>query len=98
MYGLGHDGLCMPLLSAWERHGGADHPLNATIRADHERLEQEIAAIAAEPQPSAVRLRHLGAALTAHLHLQVTALCAVVGRVVPSDELADLERALHARH
>jgi hypothetical protein len=86
------------LLSAWERHGGADHPLHATIRADHQRLEQEIAAVAAEPQPSAVRLRHVGAALAAHLHLQDTALCAVVARVVPSDELVELGRALHVRH
>lgn len=85
------------LLSAWERHGGADHPLNATIRADHQRLEQEIASLAAQPQPSAVRLRHIGTAMMAHLRLQDTALCAVVARVLPSDELADLGRALHAR-
>jgi hypothetical protein len=85
------------LLSAWERHGGADHPLHSVIRADHERLERDIAAVAAQPQPSAVRLRHLGAALMAHLHLQDTALCAVVSRVVPSDELVDLRRALHVR-
>jgi len=85
------------LLSAWGRHGGADHPLNATIRADHARLEQEIASIASEPRSSAVRLRHVGAALIAHLHLQDTALCAVVARVVPADELVDLRRTLRAR-
>jgi hypothetical protein len=85
------------LLGAWERHGGADHPLGAVIRADHARLEQEISAIAANPHPSGVRLRHIGAALKAHLRLQDGALCAVVERVVPAEELVEIGRVLHAR-
>jgi hypothetical protein len=84
------------LLRAWERHGGTDHPLNATIRADYARLEHEIAAIAAQSHPSVARLRHAGFALAAHLRLQDRALCSVVERVVPSDELLDVGRMLRA--
>jgi hypothetical protein len=84
------------LLSAWERHGGTDHPLNAVIRADHARLEHEIASLAADPHPSVTRLHHIGYALAAHLRLQDGALCSIVEQVVPSDELLDVGRVLRA--
>src|SRR5688500_10268212 len=38
------------LLAAWERHGGADHPLNAAIRAELTRLGESVEAVAADPQ------------------------------------------------
>jgi hypothetical protein len=84
------------LLAAWDRHGGADHPLGAVVRADLARLAAEVAAIAGDPAPSAARLRRVGAALTAHLHLQDRGLCGAVGRALPAEERADVERALHA--
>lgn len=84
------------LLAAWERHGGADHPFNAVVRAEHARLSGEIAAIAADPLASAARLRSLGASLAAYLRDHDRELCAVVERAVPPDELAVVDEALHA--
>ncbi len=84
------------MLAAWERHGGADHPFNAVVRSQHARLTAEVAAIAADPLVSAERLRRLGASLAAYLRLQDRELCAVVERTVPPEELAAVDRALHA--
>ena len=86
------------LLTAWERHGGRDHPLNAAIRAQHDRLARAIADIAAEPRPSAAALRRIGAALTALLRVQDRELAAVVERTLPSYELARVDRALRRAH
>jgi hypothetical protein len=82
------------LLSAWERHGGRDHPLNASVRAEHARLAGAVADVAAEPFPSAPTLRRVGAALTALLRVQDRELGAAVGRAVPPYELAGVDAVL----
>ena len=86
------------LLTAWERHGGRDHPLNAAIRAQHDRLARAIAGMAADPRPSPAALRRIGAALTALLRVQEHELAAVVERSLPPDELADVDRVLRLVH
>ena len=55
------------LLAAWARHGGADHPLSAEIRAERARLSEEAAAIAADDRIPAERLRRVGDASAARL-------------------------------
>jgi hypothetical protein len=75
------------LLAAWRRHGGDDHPLSAAVRAEHARLADEIAAIAADAHTSAARLRHAGDALGAHVFRQDRELCRVVEHAVPPGEL-----------
>ena len=82
------------LLAAWERHGGADHPLNASIRAERARLGDEVAAVASDPFPSPGRLQQVGRALTAHVHRQERELSCVVEHEVPPGELAEIEQAL----
>ena len=83
------------LLAAWGRHGGADHPLAAAIRADHARISDEAAAVAADGHTPAARLRHLGDALAAHVLRQDRELRGVVEHTVPPDELAELARSRH---
>ena len=82
------------LLAAWGRHGGADHPLSAAIRAEHVRLSDEVARIAAHGQIPPVRLRHVGDALAAHVLRQDRELRGIVEHTVPADELVDVARAL----
>ena len=85
------------LLAAWRRHGGADHPLSAAMRAEQGRLADEIAAIAADAHAPAARLRHAGDLLGAHVLRQDRELCRIVERAVPADELtavAELLRGL----
>ena len=82
------------LLGAWERHGGRDHPLNASIRAEHARLSRDVAGVAAGPVPSAPELRRIGAELVALMRVQTGELCAVVERTVPAGELAQVDRML----
>lgn len=82
------------LLAAWGRHGGADHPLAAAIRADHARIADEAAAVAADGHTPAARLRQLGDALAAHVLRQDRELRGVVEHTVPDDELLDVARAL----
>ncbi len=84
------------LLTAWERHGGADHPLHASIRADHARLADAIARIAADARPAVGELRRAGRDLAAHVHRQERELAAVVEHEVPPEELVDVGRALDA--
>ena len=55
------------LLAAWERHGGTDHPVAASIRAEHARISDEAAAIAEDGRTPAARLRQFGDALAAHV-------------------------------
>jgi hypothetical protein len=60
------------LLLFWYGSGASrlwaeDHPLSPAIRAEHARLAGEVAAIAADAQASAARLRHAGAALGAYV-------------------------------
>lgn len=78
------------LLDAWERHGGADHPLNASIRAEHSRLGAAIAAVAREPRPAPEQLRRVGRDLAAHMRRQELELSGVVERRVPAEELVTL--------
>jgi len=82
------------LLAAWRRHGGEDHPLFAAMRAEHERLADEIAAIAADAHTSAARLRHAGDALGAHVFRQDRELCRVVEHAVPPGELMAVAASL----
>ena len=87
------------LLAAWRRHGGEDHPLSAAIRAEHGRLADEIAAIAADAHASAARLRHAGDLLGAHVFRQDRELCRVIERVVRAEELAAIAESLrNLRH
>lgn len=82
------------LLAAWRRHGGEDHPLFAAMRAEYDRLADEIAAIAADARTSAARLRHAGDALAAHVFRQDRELSGVVEHVVPADELVAIAASL----
>lgn len=84
------------LLGAWERHGGADHPLNASIRAEHARLGAAVAAIAADPRPGAHRLRMIGRDLSAHVRRQDHELAPIVERHLPPVELAGVAAELEA--
>jgi hypothetical protein len=84
------------LLAAWRRHGGDDHPLSAAIRAEHARLANEVAAIAAEADVPAARLRRVGEALVAHVLRQDRELHAVVEHTVPARELAEVGAALRS--
>ena len=86
------------LLTAWERHGGRDHPLNAAIRAERDRLSCAVAEVAAEPRPSAADIRRVGAALTTLLRVQDRELAAVVERSLPARELAGVDQALRRAH
>lgn len=83
------------LLAAWDRHGGADHPLAAAIRAEHARISDEAAAIAADGRAPARRLRRFGDALAASVLRQDRELHGVVEHTVPPDELAVLAKSLH---
>jgi hypothetical protein len=83
------------LLAAWGRHGGADHPLSAAIRAEHARLSHVVASTAADGRSSAETLRHIGDALAAHVLRQERELRGVVEHTVPPDELAELAKSLH---
>ena len=87
------------LLAAWRRHGGDDHPLSAAMRAEHARLADEIAAIAADAHTSAARLRHAGDALGAHVFRQDRELRGVVEHAVGADELVEIAASLRGlRH
>ena len=86
------------LLNAWERHGGRDHPLNAAIRAERDRLSCAVADVAADPRPSAPAVRRVGAALTTLLRVQDRELTAVVERSLPARELAGVDQALRRAH
>ena len=87
------------LLAAWRRHGGDDHPLSAAMRAEHARLADEIAAIAADAHTSAARLRHAGDALGAHVFRQDRELRGVVEHAVRADELVEVAASLRSlRH
>ena len=86
------------LVAAWTRHGGADHPLSAAIRAEHARISDEAAAIAGDAGTSASRLRHLGDALAAHVLRQDRELQAVVEHTVPAEELVEVASALRLLH
>ena len=82
------------LLAAWERHGGADHPLNASIRSERARLGEQVAALAADPHPSPDRLRRLGRALAQHVRRQERELTGVVEHALPAGELAAVDETL----
>jgi hypothetical protein len=87
------------LLAAWRRHGGDDHPLSAAMRAEHSRLGDEIAAIAADAHTSAARLRHAGDALGSHVFRQDRELRGVVEHAVSADELVEIAASLRGlRH
>ena len=86
------------LLAAWERHGGRDHPLNASIRTQHDRLAQAVAGVAADPYPSVAALRRVGAALARLVRAQDQELAAVVERALPEYELAHVDQALQRAH
>jgi streptomycin 6-kinase len=86
------------LLTAWERHGGRDHPLNAAIRAEHDRLSRAVADVAVEPRPSPDSIRRVGAALTTLLRVQDRELAAVVERALPARELAGVDQAMRRAH
>jgi hypothetical protein len=83
------------LLQAWERHGGADHPLNAATRADLTRLGEAVEAVAADPHTSHVTLREIGRRLSDHVLRQERELSGAVERAVPPDELATVRGDLH---
>ena len=82
------------LLAAWERHGGRDHPLNASIRAEHARLGEEVAALAPDAHPPPDRLRRVGRALALHVRRQEHELTGVVEHAVPAEELATVHESL----
>ena len=86
------------LLAAWERHGGHDHPLNAAIRAQHDRLAQAVAGVAGDPRPSVAALRRIGFALARLVRVQDQELTAVVERTLPTYELAHVDEALRRAH
>jgi hypothetical protein len=82
------------LLSAWERHGGTDHPLNAAIRAEHARLAEQVAAVAEDPRPGADELRSIGTALAGHVHRHERELARAVARSLAPEERIQLEKEL----
>jgi len=82
------------LLDAWRRHGGEDHPLSAAIRAEQARIAREVAAVAADADPSAARLRRIGDVLASHVLRQDRELCGVVEHTVPADELMEVAASL----
>jgi hypothetical protein len=87
------------LLAAWRRHGGDDHPLSAAMRAEHGRLADEIATIAADAHASTTRLRHAGDLLGAYVFRQDRELRRVVELAVPADELGAIAESLrNLRH
>ena len=86
------------LLAAWERHGGRDHPLNAAIRAQHDRLAGAVADVAGDPRPSVAALRRVGVALARLVRVQDQELAAVVERALPTYELAHVDEALQRAH
>ena len=86
------------LLSAWERHGGRDEPLNAAIRAQHDRLTHAVADVAGDPRPSVPALRRVGVALARLVRVQDQELAAVVERALPPYELAQVDQALRRAH
>jgi hypothetical protein len=86
------------MLDTWNRHGGAAHPLNTSIRDELARLGHDVRVVAADPLPPAERLRAIGHALAAHLTRQERELYGVVERTAAAEEpdevdavLADLE-------
>jgi len=82
------------LLAGWRRHGGDDHPLSAAIRAEHARLADEVAAIAADAGTSAARLRITGRNLRVHVSRQDRELRGAVEHAVPEDELGTIAASL----
>ena len=82
------------LVAAWARHGGADHPLSAAIRAERARISDAIAAIAADGHTPPERLRRIGDALASHVLRQDRELRGVVEHTVPADELVEVTKAL----
>jgi hypothetical protein len=82
------------LLEAWNRHGGANHPLNVSVRDELSALSRRVAAVAADPRSDSAELRSIGSALAAHLKRQERELCDVVERAVPPDELAAVDETL----
>ena len=82
------------LLSAWDRHGGANHPLNASIRAEGARLATRVAAVAEDPRPPAGELRRIGCDLVQHVRSQERALGSAVARSLGRAERIEIERAL----
>ena len=86
------------LLAAWARHGGDEHPLTAAIRAEHARLAAAVAAVAADPDASAERLREIGRALASHVRRQERELFGAVERILPDRELAEVGAVLESLH
>lgn len=82
------------LLTAWERHGGADHPLHASIRADHVRLAAAVAEIAAQDRPDASEVRRVGQALATQVRRQERELVPAVECELTITELADVTVSL----
>jgi hypothetical protein len=82
------------LLTAWGRHGGADHPLSAAIRADHARLAGHVAAVAEDPRAAADELRRIGIALAALIRRVERELARVVARSLAPEERIEVDRAL----
>ena len=82
------------LLTAWGRHGGADHPLNGVIRAELTRLGHAVRAVARDPATPAATLRRIGGDLAAHVHREERELFRIVSHVVPEAEMADVLASL----
>jgi hypothetical protein len=82
------------LSAAWDRHGGAGHPLNASVRGELERLSRRVGAVAADPLTPAQELRGIGRDLLAHLNRQEHELYGAVEHTLEPDELSEVEAAL----
>jgi hypothetical protein len=82
------------LVGAWARHGGDDQPLPAAIRAERERLSEAIGAVAMSPRALPETLRMIGRDLSGHVHRHEGELYGAVERVLPPNELEDVERDL----
>jgi hypothetical protein len=82
------------MLEAWNRHGGAAHPLNVSIRDELTRLSRDVRIVAADPLPPAPRLQAIGRALAAHLSRQERELYGVVEDSVARDELEQVDAVL----
>jgi hypothetical protein len=82
------------LLSAWERHGGADHPVNASIRPEHARLAAAIARIAGDARTPPEALRRAGRGLAALVRRQDHELVPIVECSLHEAEIADVLEGL----
>jgi hypothetical protein len=82
------------LMTAWNRHGGAQHPLNASMRDEFARLARRVQAVAGAQTADPAELRAIGHELVNHLTRQERELYGAVELALGADELDEVEETL----